>query len=146
MGNSKTLSQLLFAFSRPLEQAPIPCLSKYFLAEFLMNKLSLCLCPIATRIQLETKYKLYCQLFYNRDQTALLLSFSQIYENKTQKTLADIHTFFGCTSMKHTRNRQESLMPNKTDDRLAAKKHAKEPGHLLSSISRVLCSAQVPVS
>lgn len=67
MGNSKTLSQLLFAFSRPLEQAPIPCLSKYFLAEFLMNKLSLCLCPIATRIQLETKYKLYCQLFYNRD-------------------------------------------------------------------------------
>lgn len=121
MGNSKTLSQLLFAFSRPLEQAPMHCLSKYFLAEFLMNKFSLCLYPIATRIQLEIKYKLYCQLFYNRDQTALLLSFSQIYENKIQKTLADIRIFFGRTSMKHTRNRQESRLPNKTEDRLAAK-------------------------
>lgn len=48
--------------------------------------------------------------------------------------------------MKYTRNRQESLMPDKTEDRLAAKIHAKEPGHLLFSISRALCSAQVPVS
>lgn len=122
MGNSKTLSQMLFAFSRPLEQAPIPCLSKYFLAGLLMNKFSLCLCPIATRIQLETEYKLYCQLFYNRDQTALLLSFSQIYENKTQKNPCRHSLFFFWMHLNETHKKQSRITDAKQDRRQAGYK------------------------
>lgn len=146
MGNSKTLSQLLFAFSRPLEQAPIRCLSKYFLAEFLMNKFSLCLCPIATRIQLEIKYKLYCQLFYNRDQTALL-SFSHLYENKTQKTLADIHIFLDAPQQ-NTREtgKNHGCQTSQKTGWLQKNTPRNQVIYYIYSTSRILCSAHVRVS
>lgn len=138
MGNSKTLPQLLFSFLRPLEQAPIPCLSKYFLAEFLMSKFSPCLCPIATRIHLKTNVSFTANyltteirlLFFSPLFTNLLKR-KKKYQTNKQTPLKSLQTvfLFGCTSMKH----REATTTDARQDRrhTGCKKYAKELGHFL---------------